>query len=479
MADLLGAANPVPSYDNANHNRINTNTPRPTDLQVQNIPDPTRVGRPDARTDQQGANNALQSDIPRYDSNLQTFLQRMQEMDLLPELLGKAMLVLRGVISTPGLQQGIAKEMAQLMEMLKLDPKSLQQFFTEQLHGGNRFVGPLFSLLRQSYATLTGTHARQSILEFAQRYADFSSTAHIAKNMTSLLRQINDYLPKSWQGKLEEMMARLENGLAAGTRGENLRLIQGEIIPYLGSYVGRTHDMGPLRSLLNMLVLNLTRYENGSEQALLQSFRQLGGYSETLNSLNQLDDKAILKLLQENDFTRASGSQFAQTLSTIASKALEGAYGQDVREAFAEIVRAMLIQESVFLPLNHMLFPIDWNGQMTYGEAWVDPDADDPEGGSSHPERNKVQFLFKIDLESLGFLEISLAARKEQVELRVLGPEAVSSNSAIVAEDLRTILTDHGLTGKEVRVEKLEKPLTLTEVFPNLFEGKRGVNVKI
>ena len=109
MADLLGAANRVPGYDSANNNRALPTEMRPNQTQIQNVPDPTRVGRPDARTDQQGANDALQSDVLRYDSNLQTFLQRLREMPELPELMSKTMLLMRGVISTPGLQQGIAQ----------------------------------------------------------------------------------------------------------------------------------------------------------------------------------------------------------------------------------------------------------------------------------------------------------------------------------------------------------------------------------
>ena len=80
MADLLGAANRVPGYDSANNNRALPTEMRPSQTQIQNVPDPTRVGRPDARTDQQGANDALQSDVLRYDSNLQTSLQRLREL---------------------------------------------------------------------------------------------------------------------------------------------------------------------------------------------------------------------------------------------------------------------------------------------------------------------------------------------------------------------------------------------------------------
>ena len=79
MANLMGVTNPVPGYDGPNNTRVQPTAIRPGDTTIQNIPDPTRVGRPDARTDQNGANDALLSDGLRYDSNLQMFLQALRE----------------------------------------------------------------------------------------------------------------------------------------------------------------------------------------------------------------------------------------------------------------------------------------------------------------------------------------------------------------------------------------------------------------
>lgn len=477
MADLLGAANRVPGYDSANNNRTQLTPSRAGDPQVQNVPDPTRVGRADGRSDQQGANDALQSDVLRYDSNFQTFLEQLRQTPELAQVMSKAVLLLKGMASTPGLQEGIAKEMAQLLEMLQMDEEGFRKLFMEQVRGGNRFSGALFSLLRQAYRQLPGEHARQAILEFARRYSDYSSTGHIGKSMLTLLKQLPDYLPQSWRGQLEQLTARLENGLQAGAREENVALLQQEIIPYLGRYVERAHDLGPLRALLNLLVLNTARYEDGAEGPLLQAFRQLEGYSELLSGLNKLDDAAILKLLRENEFSRAD-STFADGLAHTANQALKGAFGQEARESFAEIVRSLLVHESVYMPLNHMMFPVEWNGKMMYSELWVDPDAEDGPDKQGRGEE-KVQFLFKLDLESLGFLEITLAAREDQVELHIYGPDAVSSHSGIIAQDMQTILARHQLSGSSIQVSRLETPLALTQVFPNLFEGKRGVNVKV
>lgn len=75
---------------------------------------------------------------------------------------------------------------------------------------------------------------------------------------------------------------------------------------------------------------------------------------------------------------------------------------------------------------------------------------------------------------------MTLAAWQEEIELDIYGPDAVMECGGVVAEDLREILASHGLSGKNVRVMKRERPLALTEVFPRpLFEGKRSVNVKV
>ena len=133
------------------------------------------------------------------------------------------------------------------------------------------------------------------------------------------------------------------------------------------------------------------------------------------------------------------------------------------------------------MPLRHGLLPMEWDGKMSYGEFWVDPDAQDEEKGSEagKNQEGKIQFLFKMDIQNLGFLEMALGAIDSQVDLSVYGPETMSRHGEVIAQDIREILKSHGLDGKSIRVIKEEKPLAITDVFPHLFEGKRSVNVKI
>lgn len=479
MADLLGATNRVAGYESMQNNRTPIPTAKP-DPRVQNVVDPSRVARPDAKTERQGADDALQSRALRYDSNFQAFLGQLRQAPDLAQMLSRVMVLLRSSVATPGLAPGIAQEMASLLGMLRMDRETLLGFLTNQLQGESRFGGPLFDLLRQAYQKMPDEGARGAILRFAQKYMDYSSLPHITENLQRNLRQIEDYLPKSWRGNLAQLAAQLENSLAAGSRESALKLLQGQILPYLGSYVERSHNTGTIRTLIGMLALDIARFENASQQGMLAAFRQLGGYGDVLGSLNQLDDAALLRLMAETPFQKAAQQDaFALQLAAAARRALRGELGVDAREGFQEIIRSILINESVYMPLNHIMLPLEWEGNLLYSELWVDPDAakDDRRRGGGGEQQ--LQFLFKMDIQSLGALEMVLSADQDQgVALRVLGPEAVGEHAAFITRDLETILTDHGLTSRGIQVAQLKTPLTLTEVFPRLFDGKGGVDVR-
>ena len=198
MANLMGVTNPVPGYDGPNNTRVQPTAIRPGDTSIQNIPDPTRVGRPDARTDQNGANDALLSDGLRYDSNLQMFLQALRESPDLAAEFTKMVSWLNVMAATPGLTEGVATEMKAFLQMLHMDAQGLHELFSTQMKAGNRFAGPLMSLLRQTFQSTNSPAIRQDILMFLKRYSDFSSSEHIGRTMYQLLRQLPDYMPQSW-----------------------------------------------------------------------------------------------------------------------------------------------------------------------------------------------------------------------------------------------------------------------------------------
>lgn len=377
MPDILGATNPVPGYDKAISNR---NIPvSPENTQIQNIPDPSRVGRTDGRTEQQ--DSTLQGDgHVRYDSNFQTFLQRLRQTPGMGESLSKIFAGGERTIVSSGMGDGIAEEMAKIIEMLRLSGEDLLEFLKAQFRSETRFSGALFALLRTAYAKAASEGVRTDILRFLKCYVNFSSSAHIEESMLRNLAKMADAMPGSWAAKLQQLSARLENGIAAGDRQGSLLLLQREISSYMAGYVERTHDMGLPRVLLNLLALDVARYENGAQENLLEAFHQLTGYGTLRDQLGKIDDRSLLALLKNSQFDLNSNAvQFSNHLAAAAARALRGEGSAEIQQAFSNLVSAMLINESVYMPVNHYLMPLEWNGRLLFSELWVDPDAEEGE----------------------------------------------------------------------------------------------------
>lgn len=472
LPELLGITNPVPGYDSHNHQR---NIPlSPGSTVIQNVPDPNRVNRADVRSEQQDAGERSQT--PRFDSNFQTFLQRLKEMPQLSLLLSR---VLSGkTMVSSGMEAGVAQELSRFLEMLRMDRSQFLRFLSDQFAGGSRFGGPLFSILRSEFQKADSEGLRSDLLQFLKRYSDFSSTRHLEGNLLRNLNQMARAIPRSWGNGLIDLIAKLQNGVDAGDRAGNLKLLQGEILPYMSEYVSRTHDLGRARGLLSQVTLDISRYENGSETALLQAFHQLKNYTAIRDRLGGLDDASLLTLLRNTPFEHAAqGDDFVKQLAILCEQGLRGAGGTEAQQVFRELVSAILINESVYMPVNHYMIPLEWEGKTMFSEVWVDPDAE-PDGTGREGERT-LRFLFKVDIQSLGYFDILLTCRGEAVDLHVQCPEKLVPFAPIAEQQLGRILSDHGYKANSVRVKKMERPFTISEVFPKIYVGKDSVNVKV
>ena len=477
MPDLLGATNPVPGYEKTTINRNITVSPDNT--QIQNVPDPSKVVRADGRTEQQDSSHQGDGSI-RYDSNFQTFLQRLRSTPSLAQSLSLLFSGREGVVVSSGLSAGIAEEMGRLLEMLRMDESQLLDFLQGQFKTGTRFGGALFALLRNAYDRAASDGVRTDILQFLKSYVDFDSTAHIEGNLLRDLQSMADAMPASWAEKLRDLTAQLQNGIAAGNRQGNLQLLQREIFPYMSSYVERTHDMGTPRALLTMLALNVARYENGSEEKLLEGFHQLSGYGTLKGQLGGIDDQSLLLLLKNRGGGDSKAVEFSNHLASAAARAFRGEGSAEVQQAFQNLIAAMLVNESVYMPINHYLLPLEWDGRMLFSELWVDPNAEDEQNrGGDGGARNTMRFLFKMDVQGLGLFDVILAAQGTDVDVQIACPDKAAPFSKQIGDAVSQILARNDLRPARVAVRRMDRPVTLTEVFPKIFEGKNSINVKI
>jgi hypothetical protein len=479
MPDLLGATNPVPSYD-APSVKITPPTPG-GDTNIQNVVDPDHVTRPDGKDGQQGSGDAANSFGARFDSNFMTFVQRLRGAMELPEVFIN---VIQGqsVEVSSGIRTGFAEDMAQFLDFIRMDEGQMLSFLKNQVQSGSRFTGPLFQMLRNAFNGTTSELTKNDILLFVRRFGDYSSTTHIEDNLLRMTEEMTEALPGKWSAELTQVLAKLENGIDAGDREGNLKLLREQVFPLVSKYVSLTHDHGLARNLLSAMTLDVARYENSSEEGLLQAFRHLANSEVLPKEIAKLSDQELLRMLKETDFYKASETNtFADRMARVTHRALQGENGVNTQDAFHSIMNSVLINESVYMPLQHVMLPLNWNGNLMFSEMWIDPDAG---RGSKNPrdksEGGPVQrILIKMDIRSIGAFDVLIQNRSEGVSMLVTCPKNVAEFTPQVTQSLRNILARNGLKVEQVQVAEQHRPLTVSEVFPKLFERMSGVNVKV
>lgn len=489
MANILGIPNPSQGQDNTN---VNRNQPiAPGDPKIQNAPDPNRVTGGDNRSDQQNMKDGEGMKRLQFDSNFGTFFQKLHESKDLSETLGTQLLR----FSTTGQGGAVAAELAQIMQMLKMDEGQLLKFINDQMASGNRFSGALFNALREAFMGQKSEGVKSDVLQFLKSYSDFTSTDHIETGLLRTMDKLTRAIPASFGNKLASLTGELHqilkgegengsnstsvSGLSEENRTEALNLLRGRIIPFLGDYTRKTHDMGLSRALISVLTYNTARLEGGSEDNLLANFHQLNSHAELHSKLGGLTDDALLKLIRSSGFmTSNSQNEFANHLIEASAEAMTGDSGSELQDVFKEVVNTFLINESVFMPLNHLTIPLDWFGKFMFSQLWIDPDAEENLKHGRGDRDPVAKVLIKMDIEELGLFDLIVATQKDKAELVINCPESVAEHAQIVQKELSLILQNNGFSPQSVQVGQMVKPLSIATVFPKIYEREKSVDVK-
>ncbi len=266
--------------------------------------------------------------------------------------------------------------------------------------------------------------------------------------------------------------------MTQGDRPGALKLLEGTILPFLSGYTSRTNDMGLSRSLISLLSLDVARYESGSKDGVMQAFRQLGASTVLREKLGGMSEADLMRYLENSRFTQAAGKdRFAGQLAQTAQRALQGGAGAEAQDAFRNIVSAFLINESVYMPLTHLILPLEWDGRMMFSELWVDPDTEENLKHGRGDRDNTIRFLFKMDIQDLGFFDMVLTCQRDNVDLQIFSPPSVADFAGPVLGEMNRILSETGLKPVNVQVQAMARPLDVSAVFPKIYEGGNSINV--
>ncbi len=490
MANILQVSN-IPVRQDRNTPDIQKNGNYEENQQVQNPVDVSRVVRADGQ-DTEDAKNAASGNgysIIDYESNYGAFIKKIaaegtQMFKLLEQLFDR---------EGTGVLAGLSKDTAevgelveQLMASVRMEtPEELMSFLKEQQFVQAKFSGPFFDSLRNilGKGTPEGSNIlrqgapealKEAAVSFLKVYNDFSSGEHLLHQMKSISEDINQLMFRGFRDEFEQLLNSMDWEAKDGDTAANTMLLNNRVIPFLSNYISRTHDYGAVRDAVMLFIFHAVRYENGSKDRLAQMFERLVGNRE-YERFDRTGGKKSLPEVLETLKQPARGKVFSDTFSEILLKGAKGQGGLENVQQFHQALDRMLLNESVYMPVLHMIFPFRFKEKDVMSELWINPDAgkEDEEGG------RRIKLLLKFDIQDLGDFQLFLALQDRKVDMQLDVPEALLEKHDAIQKGISEIIKKNGMGVNRFLVKRKDKEIEIQDAFPEIREKGRGVNVRI
>ncbi len=473
MSNILKVTTPTVGYDNNSINNKPTASQQAEDLSIKNPVEANKIGRADGRTE---SNNSEEGRGITYDSNFGTFVQSLRDLPRLSETLSKMIFGGMANLVESGIGKGTAEEIQAFFQMLEMSPDKLSEFLKTQMAGANRLQGPLFDVLRQVMDEATTVELKAGVLDLLKKYNDMSSGKHLLENIKGTLGDIEARMFRGDREGLIKLAMKLRPH-TMDNAASNVRLLKEQIIPYMGKYVADNRDLGKLRDLVTLVAFNTARYESGSLDNVVQAFQRLLDFPTFQKHFKGMTAADFRNMLMDVDYDRAAGkNELTDKLLNIMHAGVKGEAGIENKEAFVNVMRSILVNESVYMPVMHVMLPVILDGVPMFSEMWVDPDE---ESGNPESKERGVKLLIKFDMKDVGFFDMMLYYEKGKIDMLIHYPEELAGHESDIRENIRKIMSRNKLELEYLGVEQNKAPIQVSAAFPKIFERRNSINVTI
>ena len=247
------------------------------------------------------------------------------------------------------------------------------------------------------------------------------------------------------------------------------------MIPFLSQNISRTHDYGAIREATMLLVFHTARYQDGGIDRLYKLFEDMLNDRDFIRLFKGDAQESMQNLLKAGSGEARPMSDFADGLSQLVLRGANGQAGLENVQQFYTIMNGMLMNESVYMPLLHFILPFQYEDNNVMSEMWVDPDAkkdDDSEG-------RRIKLFLKFDIQSVGKFELVMILQDHEAKVQLLVPPNLAKQEKKIQTEVADILKDNGIRFSQLMVRQRVRDRRVDEVFPEIREKERTINVRI
>ena len=469
MADILRVTTPLINKSQQVETKPNIDPAAQYPIQ-----DPSRVPRPGGQSELLGQNNgmvqqdetsAMLLNLLKDPSVTVNFLKSISSMEALIKLL-------------PVNNSPFTKEIEQMFGELLVPSDGIAGEMARQENASTYFKGELFDLLRDAIRQNPEQgELRDAAVSFLKALTLYHTRREALGSVANSLQYLSDTLSSS--SVLSQKLGQLANRYRAGDAPSFFRFLRQDTLELLKEVEESILFSDKTEKVVRMAIYNLSRYnDNGTflQESVSRMLMQLRGDEARENflfSLEQLLEQEKQPQQKQEDTALGVLTRILQRQMT--SEELMASSSDKLEK----IIHSLLCSPCNFTPLRHFVLPVQYEGLQSFAEIWINPNGGEDDRDRPSDGTQVIHMLLAFDVGGIGRFELELFVRDKTIDFSLYCPPAYTRLYGDIKNDLRSCAGNTGYRFGEVRVDRLDRPRSLMDVFKSLPYKRTGVDVKI
>lgn len=465
--------NPV-SDNNLNKPKVKTEQVAPF-----NVADPTMVTKAAKKDQESQTGQNLFNYNP--DSVFDKFIKSLKISPVLSESAKKLLLNRQFINQNIKNDPVLGTLFESFLQSIVMDDAEILNFLKYQQGTYTKFYGEFFNNLRELLSSYPNNKDFQTLLRnFLRSYDCFVSIEETNKSINAALKNIERNIPEMLKKPFNEMTGRLISDNSKGI-DLNLNILKNEILPFMGRYISKMNDFGPVRDYVSVLVHNIVRLEAASKDNFADSLENL---FEFIRYNFDVDEKYMeslkMSLINTYELSSTVKSNSADSFLKLLESGINNSSNPVNKGIMEDMAESLLFSQNVHIPLTHIFLPLNYNGMFMFSELWIGKNYEESKDKKRKQEFVQTHKVFiTFDIQNVGYFETTLVLKENRLLLDIYVPSSLSGYTGKIKDDLSKILSKSNLSVSDIKVQESVRKRRFNEVFSNLAERKSGVDVTI
>lgn len=476
MPDNLRITPPVTNNENINKIPI-TKQPGPmTPI------DPSKVVQPN--TDKQGDTNARFEFLLNRNSVFSKFLEQLNQTPALSETLQKFTFEAFSRPENIHDNRSAALFMKELTAAMKMESADILKNLTFQSNNRTKFTGAIFDVLRNTLNEYPGDrNLEQAISDFLKAYDGYFSTADTTQTIAKELDTLSHQIPNPYSKQLKELTEEVITDQPVKGLDLNLSVLKEKIIPLLSKYVTASNDYGTARDTITLLVHNLARLNISSHQEVVETFTALLDYCKYELNLPEpkMNEMKSMFLKTVTEASQKPANPLFDSLMKVLSENMKQSSSGVTQSLYRDTLTSLLLDNSVYMPFNHIFLPINYNGQFMFTEIWIEKENEKKKSGKGNAEAGgaPIHLYLTFDIKKLGYFEAAVSFSSGKADIQLNCPPSLEKDRRAISEKIGDIFTRNGLTAQSIELVTGKSAGTEKQILRKVYERKNVIDVTV